>query len=205
MGVLVCVLLGILFAVLPYLLWWNSLNGPYFIADYDETFYLAIAGQAYHNHPWSISDPATTEPQPSHYPVLQFAPAVVLAKTLHLGPQGVSVLWRIWAGFSMGVCFYLIYRANTRSVLLATSLTLLTFADIRVFSKPVVYTILTALKLALGRDEGYFTSDASLFPQWRIITPGVSFFGLLLYIWLIQRAVRQPSLGRIVAAGLALG
>ena len=72
-GVLVCVLLGILFAVLPYLLWWNSLDGPYFIADYDETFYLAIAGQAYHNHPWSISDPATTEPQPSHYPVLQFA------------------------------------------------------------------------------------------------------------------------------------
>ena len=129
----------------------------------------------------------------------------MLAKTLHLGPQGVSVLWRIWAGFSMGVCFYLIYRANTRSVLLATALTLLTFADIRMFSKPVVYTIVTAIKLALGRADGYFTSDASLFPQWRIITPGVSFFGLLLYIWLIQRAVRQPSLGRIVAAGLALG
>ena len=42
-------------------------------------------------------------------------------------------------------------------------------------------------------------------PQWRIITPGVSFAFLLFHLWLVARARARPTWLRIVGAGIGFG
>ena len=103
--------LGLLISILPHLLWWPRLGAPIYTADYDEFgMYLPIAAQAYANHPTYLGDPTRTEPTPSMYPGAQFVPAILAARALGLGPMGISLIWRAWAGLSIGLAWFLVVR-----------------------------------------------------------------------------------------------
>src|SRR5260221_13955080 len=101
LAVLLCVVVGLALAILPHLISWQKSGDPTWIADDDEILYLTLASQSYFEHPSYISDPSSSESKPSYYPSLQFVPAVLVAKGLGLGPLGLALVWRVWAGVSL--------------------------------------------------------------------------------------------------------
>src|SRR5262249_27467512 len=106
----VVVLLALGLSLLPTLLWWARIGQLGYLADGDELLYLSYSSQAYFNHPTSLTDPTLPSGGISSLPASQFIPAVLAARGLGLGPLGVDLIWRAWAGLSIGLGFYLLVR-----------------------------------------------------------------------------------------------
>src|ERR1700722_1834921 len=88
---LCCVAVGMLMSLLPLLIPLTKGQRPVWIADSDELLYLSIASQAYFSNPFHLSDPIV----PGHagrsmFPWIQFAPGILPAYFLHLGPLAIS-------------------------------------------------------------------------------------------------------------------
>ena len=99
-----CAGFGLVLALLPHLIWWAKPGGPAWIASYDELVcYYPAASQAYFNHPGYLSDPTFVTGGATMYPWLQFVPAIAIAKCFGLGPLGIGLVWRAWAGISMAL------------------------------------------------------------------------------------------------------
>ena len=202
----VCTGFGLLMAVLPHLVWWPKLGAPIYAADYDEFgLYLPIAAQAYDNHPTYLGDPTRATPAPSMYPWSQFVPAILGAKALGLGPMGVSLIWRVWTGLSLGLAWFLVVRHFVGRPWASAAIACAMAADVGVFSGHVLLRPLRVLYQSLTLPPG--PTDA-LYPthmQWRLITPGLSFAFLWLHVWLLARARDVPSRGRLLASGVGFG
>ena len=203
---LACAGFGLLMAVLPHLIWWPRLGAPIYAADYDEFgLYLPIAAQAYDNHPTYLGDPTRTTPAPSMYPWAQFVPAILAAKALGLGPMGVSLVWRVWTGLSIGLAWFLVVRHFVKRPWASAAIACALAADVGVFSGHVLLRPLRTVYQSLALPPG--PTDA-LYPthiQWRLITPGLSFAFLWLHVWLLARARDVPSRGRLLASGIGFG
>lgn len=213
-----CALIGLALSVLPHLVWWSRLGEPAWIADEDDLLYLSVASQAYFNHPFALSDPTRVEGGAIMYPWSEFGPAIVLARGLGLSPLRINLIWRIWAGISIGLGWYLVLRYFFRSPWFAAALSMILLADIGLIAgRPLVNHFWYFTELVAGRSEKLMMSAPTLgyvpilsgipgvCPQWRIITPGLSLAFLLLYLWLLARAREQPTWARIVGAGVGFG
>lgn len=213
-----CALVGLALSVLPHLVWWSRIGEPVWIADEDDLLYLSVAGQAYFNHPFALADPTRAEGGAIMYPWSEFGPAIVLARWLNLSPLRINLIWRIWAGLSIGLGWYLVLRYFFRSPWFAAALSVILLADIGLIAgRPLVNHFWYFTELVTGRSDKLMMSAPSLgyvpilsgipgvCPQWRIITPGLSLAFLLLDLWLLARARAQPSWGRIVGAGAGFG
>lgn len=213
-----CILVGVTLSILPHLVWWSRLGEPVWIADEDDLLYLSVAGQAYANHPLSLSDPTRVTGGTTMYPWSQFGPAILLTRGLGLSPLRINLIWRVWAGVSIALGWYLLIRHYVGQPWLAAILTVFLLADIgllsgRLFLNQFWYTAL----LVSGRGESIVTGAPVLgnvpilagipgvCPQWRIITPGLSLAVLLLHLWLVARARTKLTWPRIVAAGIGFG
>ena len=201
-----CMALGLFISTLPHLLWWPRLGAPIYAADYDEFgLYLPIAAQAYANHPTYLGDPTRTEPTPSMYPWAQFVPAILGARALGLGPMGVSLIWRAWAGLSIGLAWFLVVRHFVRRPWVSAAIAGVLACDVGVFSGHVLLrplrTVYRSLTLPPGPTDALYPTHA----QWRLITPGLSFAFLWIHVWLLARARDVPSRGRLLASGLGFG
>ncbi|MBX6311806.1 MAG: hypothetical protein IRY99_02630 [Isosphaeraceae bacterium] len=130
----VCIFIGITFSTLPHWLWWPRLGAPIYIADHDDLLYLSFTGQAYFNHPLSLGDPACTAGGRSLFPWIQFIPGIALARVLGLGPLGVDLIWRIWAGLSIALGFYAVIRYFLPRPAWAAVVTIVLLADIGIFT-----------------------------------------------------------------------
>lgn len=203
---LACAAFGCLLAVAPHLLWWRSLGEPVYIADHDDVVYLSVASQAYFNHPTWLGEPTIADSDRSMYPASQFVPAVVLARALGWGPVGVDRVWRIWAGLSLGVGFYLAIRRFVGGPWVAAALAAVMLADAGMMScNPVWGHARAAWRVATGREAGLFDEFPRLLTQYRVITPGLSLWALLVHVWLVARARERPTWPRIALAGASLG
>lgn len=203
---LACIVAGLIVALWPHLVWWRSLGEPTWISDNDDLLYLSVAGRSYFEHPARLSDPARPQGGPTLYPWSQFAPAVLTAHGLGLGPANILLVWRAWAGASLALAFYGIVRLATPTPRVAAALTFLMLLDCGFLdSRPIVQQARVAARVLLGQTGGLFATKPLIFNQYRIITPGLSLYALALFVWLLLRARAAPTRERVTLAGLGLG
>ncbi len=203
---LACGLAGVLISILPHLLWWPRLNEPVWLADQDELLYLALAGQAYFNHPTYLSDPIAVSGGYCMYPWLQMGPGILIATRLPWGVLGISLVWRFLAGLSIGVAWYVLIRFYTRSRAVAVAIALFLLSDAGLlWARPLILQFKYAWQILSG-SGGYLLQERPLIhPEWRIITPGLSMALYLVHLWLMGMARARPSGSRLLLAGIGFG
>lgn len=198
----ICVFVGLALSCLPYLLWWPYLGEPLWLADSDELYYLSLASQAYHDHPLRLG----SETGGAIHPWLQLGPGILAAKALGLGPLRIGFLWRIFAGISIPIGWYLLLRRFLSLPWLVCAGTVVLLSDVGLLSGWLLAKqILVLARCVLGRPGDLFENFPSLHYQWRISSPGLTLIYLLLYALSIERAKERPTLARILLAGTGLG
>lgn len=202
-----CVLIGLWIALLPHLIWWLRFGCPHWIASNDELIYLSVASQAYFNHPLYLSDAVRVSGGASVYPWLQLVPGIAVARGLGLGAPGILLVWRFMAGVTIGGGLFLFLRHFIRRPWLTAGLVCLLLVDSGFnWARPFFHQVLVLADLLRApQAEWLFSSYPVLLLQWRVITPGLSLFYLLLHLWLIARAREQPTRPRILWAGASFG
>ena len=204
---LCCVGVGLLIALLPALILWMKGERPVWIADSDELLYLAVAGQSYFDHPFHLADPILPgHSSRSMFPWMQFAPGILAASALHLGPLAIGFFWRAFAGISMGLgVFLVIWKIIRRPWMAAAGATwMLTDAGM-VTGQPWFQQLAAMRKLALVRGDFLIEGEPQILRLWRIITPGLSLGYLLLFLFALLHLRASPSRRATVFGGLAFG
>ena len=203
---LVCGLAGLSIAVLPHFQAWCEQGSPVWVADNDDAYYLAIAGQAYHGHPFSLSDPVSAQGEFIPHRPLALLPGVWVARALGWGPMGINLAWRIWAGLSVGLGLFLVARVTGLRTWVAAGLAVLLLSDAGLCDcHPLVRQAALVGRIVSGRTEALFQAQPILHPTWRIVTPAAAAGYLLLHAGLLLRARRSPAVGWRLASGLAFG
>ena len=205
-ALLLCMLAAMFLATLPHWLGLAHWHRPIWIADHDEMFYLAIVGQAYDNHILRLTEPMLVNGLQSPYPWIQMIPGIVLAKAAGLGPLAVGLIWRAMGAAFISATYYLLTYRITRIKALAVCLTVSICADVGVlYSMPLLRQIWLVVSFLNGHGQGFLATYPKIAPSWRIVTPTLSLGYLLLFIWLLGRALERFEWRRIIAAGVACG
>jgi hypothetical protein len=187
--VLAGVAAGVLLFTLPDLVWWQRTGRLVWVSDPDDKLYLAVASQAYHNHPFFLSDPARAEGGVALYSWLPCVPGILLARLFELGPVGIGLVWRILAATTIPLGWHLLLRRSIAPGPLAAALVVLLTADFgSMFGRPLVQQA-----DLLG---GFLRQDPSWFlgmfrppgMQWRVVTPGLIFVYYATFLALLLRA-----------------
>ncbi len=199
-------IIGIILSLMPHILGFLKTGNPVSFADNDDLLYLAYATNAYHNHPLYLSDPVLLEGGSSIYPWLQFIPGVLITKLLGLSPIYINIIWRLWAGISISITWYLVTSLYLKNRWAALGSTIILMTDIRVNTCWLIYQhFMTATKIVMGNSGTLLQASPQLLIQWRIITPGMSLAYLLLHIWLFYLALTKPTRKRIILASVSFG
>jgi hypothetical protein len=205
-AIALAVIIGVTLSLMPHIFWFFKTGNPVSFADHDDTLYLSYAATAYHNHPLYLSDPVLVESGSTMYPWLQFIPGIMLAKLLGISPIYINIIWRLWAGISIPIAWYLLSRSYLKNSWLSLGTTIILMTDIGVNSCWLIYKqLITATKIALGNSGTLFQTNPQLLTQWRIITPGISLAYLLIHLWLFHLALSKPTRTRIVFAAVSFG
>lgn len=203
----VCVVFGVVMSVLPYILWWARTGEPVWLADYDELYYLQIAGQAYFHHPMSLSDPVVAAPGSRNaYSVVTMTPGVVAARLLGMGPLGAGFFWRLGAGVGCGLMLFLLLRHFLRRPWVAAALASGLMADVGFLScHLVVRQWVIAAKVLAGKAGDLLATNPRFHAEWRVMNPGPSLPFLLLHVLLVARARERPTPLRLALSGAGFG
>ncbi|MEO6811811.1 MAG: hypothetical protein ABI353_22105 [Isosphaeraceae bacterium] len=201
-----CVAVGVAISILPHLIWWPRLGAPVYVADRDDMLYLAVAGQAYDNHPTYLGDPSRATPGSGIYQWLIFVPGILVARVLGWGPMGVDLAWRTLAGAGIALGWYACLRQYFRRPWVAAALAIVLLVDIGTGRLPLLVRPLDyAIRLGTGRVGTLFASFPTIHVQWRLINPGLSLPFLLLHLALLARARSRPTCLRLAWSGLGMG
>ena len=212
-------MVGLTFSILPHAAWWARTGDVKYFADNDDMLYLAIAGRAFHDHPWTLRDPSTIARAATIYDWIQFVPGILLARVLGLDALDVNLAWRLIAGVTLPAAWLLLISRFHRKPWLLVVLTVWILSDSGFFSaRPLLKQVGTTVHVLTGRERagrlhvmvGERTADVFRGPpaihrQWRIITPALSHAYLILALWLWIRARDCPSAARLLLSGLGFG
>jgi hypothetical protein len=204
---LYCVAAALVISLLPYVIWSLALGRPFlaYIGDPDNQLHLQIAANAYFNHPWFISDPASLG-APTHYPWPQFVPFVLLARLFQLGPFGVNLLWHLWAAAGMALGFYTVFWRYLKSRLAAAACTVFALTDSGLMTAhPVVHQLVFLTKIVTGHSQSITASWPPILTQWRIIDPAIGLPIVLLHIAALSAAREKPTRLRLSLGGISFG
>jgi hypothetical protein len=217
-ALLVCVLVGLSFALLPHFVWWGRLGAPKYFADNDDLLYLAIAGRAFHGHPLTLSDPSTVSGAATIYDWLQFVPGILVTRLARSDALEVNAAWRFLAGLTLPLAWVLLLSRFHRQAWIWAMLTVWILADSGFFSaRPLLKQLgVTAywlsgqsgmvLDAVTGeRSADIFRTAPAIHRQWRIITPALSHAWLIMALFLWVRARDRSSWQRILLSGLGFG
>jgi hypothetical protein len=197
---------GLLLSVYPHFLQLARTGNPAWVSDRDEYgLYVLIAAKSYWNHPLAISDPISPDRSPIKYPWLQFAPFSALTRALGLPPEDVSLLWRIWAGLSIGLGWFLVLRKLLPTLSLVLPFALLLLADPGLLEAKLIakqYALFASLP---AHSAEIFESKPSLHAGWRIISPGLSLGMLLFFYAAYLHGRKQNSRWNFLLPGLLGG
>jgi hypothetical protein len=204
---LCCVAVGLLISLLPVLLLLKHGQRPVWIADSDELLYLAVAGQSYFDHPWRLADPILQgHSSRSMFPWIQFAPGILPAYALRLGPLAIGFFWRAFAGISMGLGIFLVIWKIIRRPWMAAAFTVWMLSDAGVVTGQPLFQQLAAMrKLALVKGDYIIAGEPQILRLWRIITPGLSLVYLLIFLFALIHLRASRSRRSTVFAGVAFG
>ena len=200
-------LVGVLLAVWPHGMEWFRSGGWSYVADPDERLcYLPLISHSYGVHPWKLGDLSLPTGGLCLYPWLQFVPWILLAKLVHAGPLAVLLFWRIWAGASLGFIFYRLGREFLGGPRAALWLALVCLTDHGLMEgRPLDRHLVTVQKVLSGQDGEFFTAWAPYLRQFRLITPGISWVFLGLFVLLLHRARQDWNRRRVLLAAGAFG
>ncbi len=204
--VALCILVGVFLSILPHLLIWHRIGEPVFLQDHDNLDqHVVIGAQAYNGHLTHITDPFDDQSS-MYFSALEFLPGVWIAKLFGLGPLGVNLVWRIFAGITIPLGFYLVIRTYVRNPYLVMGFVLLIIGDSGLmFCRPLLSNLALAIDVATGHATEELHGYPALTTQWRLITPGMSLGYLLLFVWGLGIALRTKSWRWTALAGLLFG
>ena len=181
---------GVLIAILPHLIERLRSGTWSYITDPDERLcYLPAISHSYTVHPWKLGDPALPTGGISIYPWLQFVPFILFAKAIHAGPMGVLFLMRIWAGASLGLVAFLLGRALLGRALPALWIALVFLMDNGLTNgRPVERTLVKVIEVLRPPSNQLSEEWVPYLGQYRLLTPGNSWFFMGLFLLLLLRA-----------------
>ena len=157
---MICVVAGVLIAALPHFIALARTGRPYYVASIDDRFYLAVASQSYFNHPLRVADPVFVSGGLSVYRSLQFLPGIWGAKLLGLDPLEIGLIWRVFAGATVGLGWYVLFRQQLKRPWFAAPLAILLLGDTGLtHGLPLVRLGIDALKIASERTKRIFRGD----------------------------------------------
>jgi hypothetical protein len=201
-----CALTGVLLSTLPHILAFLRTGQPIWFADHDDLLYGTFGSYAYSHATWSVQDPVTRDGGATIYPWLQFMPGILIARFLHLGGLEVNLVWRVLAGASIALAWFVFFAHYFGKPLLATSLALFMLADIGLLSgKPLLRQIYLYTLVATGHPGRWFDLSPLITVQWRLITPALSLPYMLIYWWLLARARERATWLTLLSAGTSFG
>jgi hypothetical protein len=201
-----CITFGVLISTLPHFLAWGQSGDPAWIADNDEKFYLAVGSQAYFNHPERLTDPVRAGEGPSLYKPLPLLPGIWTARILHLGPLGIGFVWRITAGATIGLAWYILLRRRLQHPWVAVAFTMILLSDGGLIGGlPLLRQAVNTAMFVTGRGDSLLAGKLRVHPEWRICTPALTMAYLIAMIWAVTEASNVPNRRRIALAGLTYG
>ena len=187
-----CIIVGLAMALLPAIIQWFKLGYLIWIGNGDELFMLALGSQAYFNHPAYLSDPVLVSGGASLFRQLPLLPGVWMAWILGLGPLGIDVCWRILAGLSLAVTWYLLIRQLVPRPWVVAALVIVMLVDVGLLSASLFVRQVQLLTSVLKRSPNPTGGDF-FHAEWRFATPALTMAYLLLNLWLVTRARRTPT------------
>ena len=200
------VLVGLSLSIYPHLLAWAKTGSTAWIASFDEfECYLPLASNAWHNHPWFLADPWRETGGDSMFPWLQIIPATLAAKLLGTDPFGVCLVWRFWAGLSLPVGYFILIRRFVDSPAAAAGLVVLLLCAAGMIESRLDRHLIIWARIWGGVSGETFGSWPTLLHQFRLITPGLSWFFLFAFLWRFEVMVAMPTHRNILGGGLLLG
>jgi hypothetical protein len=170
----------------------------------DTSFYLQFAAEAYHNHPWYITDPAVRGGA-TFYPWLQFVPPVLIMRALGLHVFSFSLIWNLWAAIGLSAGLYCVFRRFIGRRWVAAGCTVFSLSDYGFCASHPVIPQLHMVGSALLHSKGYTNIPWGLLPQWRIPNPSLDLPFLFLQVITLGRACERPTTLNIWLSGLAFG
>jgi hypothetical protein len=202
-----CAAVGLALTTLPHWRACAETGSLPWVADHDELdFYLPMGARAYHEHPARLADPATASGE-TYYQSLPAAPGVLAARAAGSGPFSVGFWWRAVGGAAVGAAWFWFARLflGTGGALAAAAV--LTADPGTAFGQPL-YSLAARAAEVLRRPAGELLPGAlyGVGPaQCRILNPVLAWPWWLLFLGLLQLAVRRPTRARVAAAGAGLG
>lgn len=202
----VCALAGVLLSAGPHFWNWATRGDWTYLSDYDEfRCYLPIVARAYAGNAFRLPDPAVVEDVPNPaYPVLQFGPGIFAAQQLDWGPFGISLAWRIQGGLCMGICWYLLFRILGFSRVGAMACALFMLGDAGILQGKPVYQHATKASYLLSEDGEFRYMEPTIITHWRIITPALSWWALILHVAAFVWSRKQGTTKAAVICGLSV-
>ena len=191
-------------ALLPAIIQWCKIGSMIWIDGGDELFMLALGSQAYFNHSSYLSDPVLASGGTSLFRQLPLLPGVWMAWALDLGPLGIDGCWRILAGVSLPVTWYLLIRHCGPKPWVAAALTWILLVDCGLLGAGVIVRQAQAFFRMCTQGE-HFLKEDFWHAEWRVATPALTMAFLLLHLWLMCRARRSPGRAAIALSGASFG
>jgi hypothetical protein len=205
-ALIACIVAGVLISALPHFLNWMRTGRPVWLADHDDLdVYVLVGGHSYLDHAWRLTDPVWPGGE-TYLPSLQLLPGILIAKVAHLDPIYINFMWRILAGLAMAATWFLVFRWYFLDPWIACALSILFMFDCGVVdAKPLIRQIAILARYPFDHARSLTTDHPEIFPQWRVMDPGLLWPFLGLYIWSVARALDTPNYRRISVAGVAFG
>jgi hypothetical protein len=206
LAALTCVVAGIAIAALPHFLAWAQTGRLDYVSTVDDRYYLAVGSQAYFNHLTELADPVQVGDAPSVYRRLPFLPGVWAAKLLDLGPLGIGLMWRVLAGATVGLAWYVLLRHWIEHPWVAAALVLILLSDPGLCSGfPLTRHVSRILLIARTPSGTLLPGGHWMHLEWRVVNPATTMVFLIAVIWTVVRARKEPTRGRILLAGGTFG
>ena len=199
-----CVCSALAAAFTPMLTWrfvtgdWVCLN------DWDTSYYLRLAAQAYHHRTSSLSD-SVVRGGVTGYPWLPFVPAILLARIFDAGPFAVAVIWISFSAIGIGSGLYFIFRHFLNRPWLAAGCAMLCLSDFGFAERPFASHLRLLGEALWFHPAGLITIPWGRVLHWRVPDPGLDLPFPLFQILALVRAREGPARFNLGVSGLAFG
>lgn len=201
---LCCVLTGLALSFTPIVV--ARLNtGMWALLQPEVEYYLQIAGQAYYNHPWYISDPSVPDGV-IFYNWLPYVPTAYLARALGLSLFSVGPIWMLFGCVGTSAGLYFVFWRFLGGRWTAAAFTIFCLSSLRFSANLPPNYQFHAILSGLLHPHGEL--ELSAIPTWewrRVVDPALDLPFLFLQILTVSiaRERQRPLDGWI--SGLAFG
>ena len=191
-------------AFTPILVWRIKTGDWVCLKDWDSSYYLRFAAQAYYHRTLHISD-VVVRGGVTAYPWLPFVPAIYAARVLNAGPFAVELIWILLSAIGLGAGLHFAFERFLARPWLAAGCTVLCLSDFGLAERPFI-TQLQMLASALWlHPEGLVTIPWGFQLHWRVPDPGLDLPLMFVQIVALARARENPTRLNLWVSGVAFG